>query len=345
MEISLLPKFLQVELTYACNSHCSFCYNPTRKGKVDKEHLLEILTSINSFEVRHVQLIGGEVTILKDLPDYLRALDKVRWRSIVTNGRMFREDIKGLINEIYISLHGDKETHEHLTSEPGSYTVIEENIRRYVDWGVIVHSDTVLTKYNFGEIFDIARKAKQLGMSSLFLNIFQPEGIGSLRPDFSPSLEQIRSAISQMIRARDELGFKMQFGTSTPFCLDERLITERLAFRCGAGEWFASINPAGEFRICNHSTKSYGNVTSTPMNKIWHAKVIDDEYRNAPLSEGFCDGCAFFKLCRGGCRINEGGKYRVDPIVSRDFDRLLSKEKLSELASIYEDEPFAISYS
>lgn len=152
MEIALLPKFLQVELTYTCNSRCSFCYNPTHKGKLSKEQLLELLAEVNSYEIRHIQLIGGEVSTLEPLPQYLAALNKVGWRSIVTNGRVFRPDIQGLVDEVYVSLHGDEATHEQLTSEPGSYGLIESNIERYVKWGVVVHSDTVLTKYNFSEV-------------------------------------------------------------------------------------------------------------------------------------------------------------------------------------------------
>lgn len=346
MDIALLPKFLQVELTYACNSACSFCYNPTHGGKIDHQKLLRILAEVNSYNIRHVQLIGGEVSILPSLPAYLEALDKVQWRSIVTNGRRFREDIKGLVNEVYVSIHGEKDLHEYLTSEPNSFGVIEETIKKYVSWGVDVNSDTVLTKHNSDSIYKIAKHAKSLGMKRLFLNIFQPEGIGSTRPDFSPSIEQIRSAIDQMISARSDFGIDMHFGTSTPLCLDERLFTERLGFRCGAGEWFASINPQGEIRICNHSTKSYGNVTESPLNAIWHSREISSEYRNAqPDDAGICQGCAAFSLCRGGCRIDQSGRYRVDPIVMRDKDKLLDSAKIHTLMSHFQSKPFPISYA
>ncbi len=344
MEVHLLPKFLQVELTYACNSRCAFCYNPTHEKQQDVNKINSILKELDSFSLRHIQLIGGEVTVLKELPDYLSNLKNTKWRSIVTNGRLFREDIKGLIDEVYISLHGDKPTHEEITGATDSFEHIVENIRRYVKWGVEVNSDTVLTKYNYGQVYEIAKKAYELGMKRLYLNIFQPEGIGSKRPDFSPSIIQIRSAISQMIEARKAFGIEMYFGTSTPFCLDERLITDKLAFRCGAGEWFGSVNPNGDFRICNHSTKAYGNVLSTPLNTIWHSKTIDISYRNANLQNDICDNCSFKSQCLGGCRIDESGKYRVDPIVSRDHAELLQKEKLDVLFTMYKENQFEISY-
>lgn len=344
MDISLLPKFLQIELTYTCNSSCAFCYNPTHKAKIDRSNLETILSEVNTYHLEHVQLIGGEVTLLKELPSYLRLLPDVRWKSIVTNGRKFRPDIEGLIDEVYISIHGESKQHEIITNEPGSYRVIEENIKKYVSWGVDVNSDTVLTKYNADQIFPIARNAVKMGVKRLFLNIFQPEGIGSERPDFSPSLKQIRSAISQMIEAKEKLGIEMYFGTSTPLCLDERLITENLGFRCGAGSWFGSINPSGEMRICNHSTKSYGNIIETPLNKIWHNKMIDDDYRNAELEDGMCSKCPALKICRGGCRINEQGSYRVDPIVTRDKSIVLSNSDMARLLDKYNGYD-AMSYS
>lgn len=328
MEINILPKFLQVELTYACNSACSFCYNPTHLGKIDKSKLEETLEEINSCKIRHVQLIGGEVTLLKELPKYLSLLSNVKWRSIVTNGRKFRNDIEGLIDEIYISLHGDEATHEEITSELNSFSIIENNIRKYVSWGIDVNSDTVLTKYNADQVYNVAKHAKELGMKRLFLNIFQPEGIGSQRKDFSPSLEQISGAITQMIDAREQLDFEMYFGTSTPLCLDERLFTHGLAYRCGAGAWFGSINPSGELRICNHSTKSYGNISTEPLNKVWHSSLISQDYRNAKIDGDICNSCPALQVCRGGCRINQSGEYRTDPIVIRDIESILSYEEI-----------------
>jgi len=331
MDISLLPRFLQVELTYACNSKCSFCYNPTHLGKLDEDVIFRVLREVNSYKLPHVQLIGGEVSILPNLPKYLQTLSDTRWRSVVTNGRRYREDIQGLVDEIYLSLHGNSEVHEELTSEPGSFLDIESSIKKYVDWGIDVNSDTVLTKYNFDQIYSLSKYAQDIGMKRLFLNIFQPEGIGSARRDFSPTFYQIKSAIDQMLEAKEVLGFDVIFGTSTPLCLDKRLLENDLNFKCGVGDWFASINPQGEFRICNHSKKSYGNILDVPLNKIWHSKSIDDSYRNVDLTGTLCEGCPAFKLCRGGCRISTDGTYRTDPIVVRDSLLVLSSSELKSL--------------
>ena len=234
-----------------------FCYNPNHRKQPDEDVRDSIIQKVNSYKIPHVQLIGGEVSTLPRLPEYFKALDQVRWRSFVTNGRIFVDGVIGNVDEIYLSLHGDEETHETLTRAKNSFALIEENIRRYIAAGIIVHSDTVLTKMNADQIYGVCEKAHKLGMASVFVNIFQSAGIGSFSVEsMAPSLAQIRDAITQMIAAKSEFGMEVRFGTSTPYCLDERLITEGMAFTCGTGTWFASINPWGEFRICNQSTRS-----------------------------------------------------------------------------------------
>jgi MoaA/NifB/PqqE/SkfB family radical SAM enzyme len=89
MRYHLLPQFLQVELTYACNSACTFCYNPHHHRQIDDDLRYRILKEINSYKIRHVQLIGGEITTLPNLARYLECLQDIPWRSAVTNGRIF----------------------------------------------------------------------------------------------------------------------------------------------------------------------------------------------------------------------------------------------------------------
>jgi pyrroloquinoline quinone biosynthesis protein E len=253
--------------------------------------------------------------------------------------------LKERVDEIYLSLHGTPEYHEEITQAKGSFEVIEETIRKYVSDGIKVHSDTCLTKDSADMIFDIAERAASLGMTTLFINIFQPAGIGAhSEEDNAPSLSQIRHAITQMIRARDELGLNVSFGTSTPFCLDERLITEGLAFQCGTGDWFASIDPNGELRICNQSRRSYGNILEQPLHEIWHESNIDQDYRNIGWVEEPCNSCVFKEECLGGCRVPDSGEPRIDRIVKRNEDDILNQEKLEDLLPVYESTTYSQPY-
>ncbi|MGD9587973.1 MAG: radical SAM protein [Pyrinomonadaceae bacterium] len=335
MHFALLPKFVQFELTYACNSRCVFCYNPSREKQTDEETILKVLHELNRYKLNHVQLIGGEVTVFGSrLPYYLSLLDKVKTRSMVTNGRLFIAETASYLDEVYISIHGDEALHETLTGARNSFKKIENTIRKYVEAGVVVSSDTVLTRLNFDQMLSVCQYAADLGMQNIFVNIFQSAGIGSRSEnDLAPTIHEIRIAIDQLLLARQTLPLKVHFGTSTPYCIDERLITEGLAFTCGTGSWFCSINPWGELRICNQSTKSYGNILNEELGRIWHARSIDEEYRSLRWMETAepCASCVFKVDCLGGCRINDKGMPRIDPIVVRESSSLVSPERLTEL--------------
>lgn len=337
MEYALLPKFIQFELTYACNSGCVFCYNPSRKKQTDEETIINVLKELNSYKLNHVQLIGGEVTLFREkLPYYLSLLDKVKTRSMVTNGRIFIPETIEFLDEVYISIHGNKEMHESITRAKDSFSVIEDTIKAYVKANIIVSSDTVLTRINYNQMFEICKYASELGMKNIFVNIYQSAGLGARKEDdMAPSLEEIKIAIGQLIKAKHTLPLKVHFGTSTPYCLDERLILEDMAFTCGTGTWFGSINPWGELRICNQSTKSYGNVLEQELGKIWHNKIIDEDYRSLDWLKAAepCNSCVYKSDCLGGCRINDKGEARIDPIVLREKNNLVSQERLTELYS------------
>jgi radical SAM protein with 4Fe4S-binding SPASM domain len=79
-------------------------------------------------------------------------------------------------------------------------------------------------------------------------------------------------------------------------------------------------------------------LVETPLNKIWHNVLINKDYRNAQINDPDCQGCPAYTECRGGCRIDENGLYRVDPIVTRDKAKLLAKTQIQDLINSRENE-------
>src|SRR5947209_19923190 len=110
-----VPEFLQFETTYSCNSHCVFCYNPSREQSFDPALTFRIVERIGEAHVPLVQLTGGEVSILPDLNLYIDHLHRTSRVSIVTNG-IRRRELTPNLSKIFLSLHGDRETHERTTN-------------------------------------------------------------------------------------------------------------------------------------------------------------------------------------------------------------------------------------
>lgn len=290
-----IPHIIHIEMSYACNSCCIFCYNPYRESKINYSKIDEIVKSVYNSHIPHVYLIGGEPSLLKTekLNEYINLLAENSSVTVVTNGLIYKKGLSDKLACIGIPIHGNKRTHELLTGVKGGHKKIIQTIKNYVKNGFDVRCIPVLMSVNYDQMYEIIKLAKELGMESVFVDRFESGGIGSQTAEkLKPNLLQFKEALSQMIQARDDFSIPVGFGTAIPFCLDERLITENMWANCGVGVTFGAINPKGDFRICNQSNIVYGNVSKEPIEKIWNKKEID-EFRDLRWVSEPCKNCPF----------------------------------------------------
>ncbi len=307
-----VPHLCHIELTYACNERCIFCYNPGRERLGDMEKIDRIVSSIAASRVPHVYLIGGEPSLfpVDRLNMYIRQLAPTSSVTIVTNGLKRLRGISSDLACFGVPLHGaDAKTHEFLNASPGSFRKTLETIRAYVSEGHDVRCIPVLTGYNFDQMYDIIRIAAELGMESIYVDRYEDGGLGAVSGDrqLKPTREQFSVALGQMIQARRDFagvfGGRIGFGTAIPYCLDERLVMEGLTSNCGVGTYFCAINPDGEFRMCNQSQIVFGNVLERPLEDIWTDPALD-MFRDLSWADEPCASCALLADCTGGCKVD-----------------------------------------
>jgi radical SAM protein with 4Fe4S-binding SPASM domain len=335
LEYYSVPHLVHIEMSYACNSKCIFCYNPSRKNLIDYTKIDKIVKSIYSSHVPHVYLIGGEPSILKTkkLNEYINLLSKNSSVTIVTNGLIYKKGLSKKLACIGVPLHGDEKTHETLTGIKGGYKKIIKTIENYVADGFDVRCIPVLMSVNYNQMYKIIKLAKKLKMESVFVDRFESGGLGSkMMQKLKPSLSQFKTSLSQMIKARNDFDIPVGFGTAIPFCLDERLISENMWADCGVGVTFGAVNPDGNFRICNQSDIVYGNILKEPIEKIWNKRKIDD-FRNLKWVADPCKKCPLLHTCTCGCKVDLSCslKYCIDYSVREDKKKLIPIERLKEL--------------
>ncbi|NMC51628.1 radical SAM protein [Candidatus Kuenenbacteria bacterium] len=299
---------MHIETTYRCTSDpgCVFCYNPLRGVPFNETKMDKIIQSIYDSWVPHVYLIGGEPSLLGvgKLNQYINLLARRSSITIVTNGLIYLQGLSRRLACIGIPIHGNKTTHERHTRFPGGYDKTIENIRQYIQDGFDVRCIPVLTAWNYDQVYEVIKLASQLGMESVFVDRYEDGGLGSQMSNvLKPSLEQFQIALGQMIKARDDFGMPVGFGTAIPFCLDPRLITENMHSDCGAGITFAAVNPDGDVRVCNQSIKVYGNVLLKPIEAIWQSKELQ-EFRDLSWVTEPCRSCPVLSECLCGCKVD-----------------------------------------
>lgn len=60
VEHDAIPHLCHIEMTYACNAKCIFCYNPERAEPSNLFVIDRIVRSVAESQIPHVYLIGGE---------------------------------------------------------------------------------------------------------------------------------------------------------------------------------------------------------------------------------------------------------------------------------------------
>ncbi len=326
-----VPHLVHIETTYGCNQRCIFCYNPTRNCSIDYNRLDKIVDSVFKSKIPHVYLIGGEPSILKleKLNEYIEKLSKNSSVTIVTNGFRYLKGLSKNLACLGVPIHGNKQTHEYLTNNPGSYDKIIENIKKYIEEGFDVRIIPVLMSVNYNQMYDIIKLSVKLGAESIFVDRFEPGGIGSkLTKELLPTNDQFNIGLDQMIKAKKDFGIPLGFGTAIPYCLDKRLIKENIYANCGVGVTFGAISPEGNFRICNQSLKVYGNILNEPIEKIWNKKELD-EFRDLSWVDEPCKSCDLLHECVGGCKVDSNcpGEFCIDCAI-RGCKKPINKVKI-----------------
>jgi radical SAM protein with 4Fe4S-binding SPASM domain len=338
IEHDTVPHLCHIEVTYACNERCIFCYNPERAKLGDLSRIDEIVASVAESQIPHVYLIGGEPSLLpvSKLNEYIELLSDHSSVTIVTNGLRRLEGISSKLACFGVPLHGaNAETHEFLNQARGSFAKTLDNIRYYVDQGFDVRCIPVLTGYNYDQMYDIIGLASELGMESVYVDRYEDGGIGSTNSndrDLRPTAEQFHVSVGQIADAKRDFpsfGGRVGFGTAIPYCLDERMITAGITSNCGVGTYFCAVNPNGEFRMCNQSQLVFGKLPDDRIEDIWNRAHLDI-FRDLSWVGEPCNSCELLLDCTGGCKVdtNCSNQFCVDYAVrglSRPVSDLLSE--------------------
>jgi MoaA/NifB/PqqE/SkfB family radical SAM enzyme len=155
---------------YECNNNCIFCCNSDKRNVIHPSSTAEIQEKIADARMRgstYLDLVGGEVTIRKDIFKIIAFAKKLEFERIMfaTNGRMlsnkeFAEKLlNNGINSIAFSIHGhNAELHDSLTNVPGSFYQLLKGLQNVKELGLDdIGSNTTIVKQNFKHISEIGR--------------------------------------------------------------------------------------------------------------------------------------------------------------------------------------------
>ncbi len=275
----------QWHITDFCNLRCKHCYQNAfdRRNELDYSNLVNILYNItNSLKKLNINylsinLTGGEPFLFPHLNSLLAELDKidiVKEINIITNGTLLPDRVIRKRSEklkyLKISLEGAKEETNDLIRGIGSFKRVIENINKTSFDFILMFT---LAKYNYKEIDDMYRLAKNLGAKGFILERFIPLGRGKNIKDMvleSKEWYEILERIATWVdlKPEDLIIYKAFYAN-----FEENTI---LGAICNLGEACA-VMPNGDVFPCRRFPIILGNLTREGFDEIYK-KII--EFRN-----------------------------------------------------------------
>jgi len=195
-------KDLTLEITRKCPMKCVLCSSEGGEPLQDEFSLSELKDIVNQAKylgVTEISLSGGEPLVyphVLELCEYIAELDiKV---SVYTCGNIFIDNDhvssislsffqkleKAGVNKIVFSLHGsNQQVHDGITGKPNSFKNLFDSIKNVqkTNFGTEIHF--VPLRDNFRELPSIISLVKEVGLKSIHILRFVPQGRGERYKD------------------------------------------------------------------------------------------------------------------------------------------------------------------
>lgn len=259
-----MPLSAHLEITYACNWRCVFCYNP-RHHDLRRLTLGEweaVLDDLRRLGTLTVTLTGGEPLAH---PQFFELAEAVRRRSfllrVFTNGTLVDGEAADRLAAlkpmaVELSLHGSTaEVHDVATARRGSFEELWAAVDRLAARGVSVKLKTPLTRLNEHQLEEMVERVAARGLGHSIDPTMTPNDTGDRAPlAYSASAGAVER-LMRLLRERGELpGSQREEGGTN----------------CGLGQLTLAIDPEGNVFPCLQWRRtSLGNVRATRLAELW----------------------------------------------------------------------------
>jgi cyclic pyranopterin phosphate synthase len=246
---------LWLELEPHCNLSCRFCYNPWRpahasavpKGVPVRLLLPALDRLVRRFALTYAALSGGEPLLYRGLPEVVAFLHARGVPTVLTtNGRLAT---RGRLGELAACglrglqvplLAGVPAIHDYLAGGPSWHAAVTA-LALGLELGVSTTAVCVLSRPNAGQIREIVRVCKLLGVDRLILNRVHIVGQAKLHQQ-ELYLDEA-TFVGCVEQAHADSGGEFEVTVGSTSCSEV----------VGKGPRRLTVSPSGELKLCNES--------------------------------------------------------------------------------------------
>jgi radical SAM protein with 4Fe4S-binding SPASM domain len=317
------------EITLKCNLACSHCGSragDARPDELSTEEAVDLARQLAEVGIREVTLIGGEAYLR---PDWLTIVEAIASNgmvpTMVTGGLGISAHLAGKMAaaglvSVSLSVDGLAATHDKLRGVPGSWKAAFRALGHLRAAGVQVSANTQINRRSMAELPALYELLRAEGIHSWQLQLTVPMGRAAdqaeilLQPYELLALFPLLAELAERgirdgvrIRPGNNVGY---FGPYEALLRGAGDVAQHW-MGCQAGVQVLGIEADGAIKGCpSLPTTPYtgGNVRELSLRDIVdHSAELafnrgqDDPDKAVEALWGFCQGCYYAPVCRGGC--------------------------------------------
>ncbi len=325
---------LKIEVTNKCNLSCVHCSNngsPSNNKSISLQKCFDIIDEAYRMGVKKVAFSGGDPLIWPYINELINfSKDKEMISTIFTSGyvenakeRLLKLLDAGLAKTIFSLYSSEKSQHERITRKRGSYNITIEAIRYACEIGLDTELHFVAMSYNYNQLDRIVKLAQTLGVHTVSVLRFAPQGRGSLLPEGVLSKKQNLELRQNIFDLRNN-NYTIRTGTPYNFLL----VNENR--QCSSGINKVTIDPNLRLYPCDGfknimaeefvGTLNFSSLENESLANCWYNSPYLNSLRDY-LTSDFdkpCDSCKSLKYCMSGCTAQKVLKHNklikcIDP--------------------------------
>ncbi len=312
------PRYVVWELTLRCDLACRHC--GSRAGKPRQEELsldeaLEVADQLQAAGTQEITFIGGEAYLWTRWLELVRAVADRGIRPTMTSGaRQLSASVAQAaadagMQAISVSVDGLEATHDRLRNLKGSHRAALAAIGHIAAAGMEPYANTQFNRLNLAEVEPLGEQLFDAGVRAWQVQLTGPMGRAADRPEWLLQpydlLELFPRLAAVAERARERgviVDAANNLGYYGPY---EHLLRRSHWKGCSAGRYILGIEANGDVKGCpSLPSAPYvgGNLRESTLAEVWETALLAFT-RNRGTEDlwGFCSGCYYADVCRGGC--------------------------------------------
>jgi len=311
-----LLKECKIEVTYKCTLQCIHCSSdatPENPIEMKKEKCLKIINEAHELGVEKISFSGGEPLIWNGIEESVSlasglGIDVIVYSSGNISSQMEKmEALKAYgTKKLVFSIFGDSKSHKQITRSSNSYENTLNAITAARQAKLDVEFHFVPLAINYGSLKDVLNLAKKMGIQTVSILRFVPQGRGYLIKGYELNRLQnielkkiIEKARTDGVNVRTGSPYNFLLLNDQPECcsaIDRVIIGPDLRlYPCDAFKQIKAEELVG--------TLDYSSLQNRTLKECWEKSPFLEAIRKY-LTTDFekpCADCETLEICLSGC--------------------------------------------